>query len=65
MKIKYYSFLLKHLKKISKLTQNSVCNFVNYIDQDSNAWGSGLAMAIFYVSISLVSDQYFKYINWF
>ena len=41
---KYFSFLLKHFKKILKnvktnsiselLTQNSICNFVNYIDQD-------------------------------
>ena len=43
---KYFSFLLKHFKKILKnvktngiselLTQNSICNFVNYIDQDQD-----------------------------
>ena len=41
MQTKYYSFLLKHFFKNVKtsvitelLTQNSVCNFVNYIDLD-------------------------------
>ena len=49
----------KHLARKCDFLSTQVSYWFN-----SNSWGSALAMTIFYVSISFVSDQYFEYINW-